>query len=50
MSFYIGKVKVIWDKYPHQYSFGVTYNPRYRQLEFNFGKRLLQFWYRKEML
>lgn len=46
-SFYIYKVKVQFDaQVSSVYRFGCTYYPQYKQFEFNFGKYLLNFWYR----
>ena len=47
---YIGKVKISIDGQVSKYVFGFTYYPRYKQFEINFGKYLINFWYRKEMI
>ncbi len=47
-SIYVGKVKIHLDKQGAPiWKFGITIYPQYRQLEFNFGKYLLNFWYRE---
>ena len=47
MSIYIRKVKITAEHTPAgHYRFGCTYLPSYKQFEFNFGRYVLNFWYR----
>lgn len=46
-SYYLGKIKIQFDKTVGAYRFGFTYYPRYKQFEINFGLYLLNFWYRE---
>lgn len=47
-SFYIGKLKVTFDAVGGPfYKFGMQFTVQYRQLEFNFGKLVLNLWYRE---
>ena len=46
-SVYVGKVKITLDAVGGpMYKLGITFTPRYQQLEFNVGKLVLVFWYR----
>jgi hypothetical protein len=47
-SIYVGKIKIHLDRQNAPiWRFGCTYYPTYRQFELNFGKYLLNFWYRE---
>ena len=47
-SHYLGKIKIQLDTQGGPiWKFGVTIYPQYRQFELNFGKYLLNFWYRE---
>lgn len=50
-SFYIGKVKIQGDfQGGSLWKFGITVYPQYKQFEFNLGKYLINFWYRKDLV